>query len=182
MLHLDSGFQLRLGHSPRVIPPIVPNNLDPELKDTPEAIHAETIISKLKMDVDEAKDNLLQAKKFQTFFANKTRHADFAFTVGDKVMLSTLHRCQEYKSKGDDRVAKFFPQYDGPYIIIMHTRRLQTIRWNSLIHQTSFQPFTLLNWNHISQMTPSYFPHAKWLNRSQSWQIKDSKNISSRKS
>jgi hypothetical protein len=73
---------------------------------------------KLKTDVNKAKDNLLRTKKFQTFFMNKTRHANFAFAVGDKVMLLTLHCRQEYKSKGDDRVAKFFPQYDGPYIII----------------------------------------------------------------
>jgi hypothetical protein len=113
-----SGFQLRLGRSPRIIPPIVTDDLDPELKDTPEAIRAEMIISKLNTDVDEAKDNLLRAKVFQSHFANKTRRADFKFAVGDKVMLSTLHRRQEYKSKGDGRVAKFFPRYDGPYIII----------------------------------------------------------------
>ncbi|KIM80282.1 hypothetical protein PILCRDRAFT_56566, partial [Piloderma croceum F 1598] len=101
-----SRFQLHLGCSPHVIPPIIPNNLNSELKDTPEAICAETIIAKLKMDIDKAKDNLLWAKESQTFFANKTRCADFAFAVGDKVMLLTLHRWQEYRSKGDDCVAK----------------------------------------------------------------------------
>jgi hypothetical protein len=103
-----SRFQLCLGRSPRIIPPIVTNDLNSELKDTPEAIRAEMIISKLNTDVDEAKDNLLWAKVFQTHFANKTRRADFAFAVGNKVMLSTLHRRQEYKSKGDGRVTKFF--------------------------------------------------------------------------
>jgi hypothetical protein len=33
-------------------------------------------------------------------------------------MLSTLHRCQEYKKKGEHWVAKFFLRYDGPYVII----------------------------------------------------------------
>jgi len=33
-------------------------------------------------------------------------------------MLSTLHRRQEYKHKGEKRAAKFFPRYDGPYVII----------------------------------------------------------------
>lgn len=33
-------------------------------------------------------------------------------------MLSTLHRRQEFKKKGEKRAAKFFPRYDGPYKII----------------------------------------------------------------
>ena len=33
-------------------------------------------------------------------------------------MLSTLHRRQEFKRKGEKRAAKFFPRYDGPYKII----------------------------------------------------------------
>jgi hypothetical protein len=32
--------------------------------------------------------------------------------------LSTLHRQQEYKSKGDGHVTKFFPRYDSPYTVI----------------------------------------------------------------
>jgi hypothetical protein len=61
------------------------------------------------MDVDKAKDNLLWAKVFQTYFANKMRCADFSLVIGDKVMLSTLHLRREYKSKGDGHAAKFFP-------------------------------------------------------------------------
>ena len=33
-------------------------------------------------------------------------------------MLGTFHRCQDYKRKGDDRVTKFFPRWDGPYTVI----------------------------------------------------------------
>ena len=33
-------------------------------------------------------------------------------------MLSTLHRRQEFKKKGEKRAAKFFPRFDGPYQII----------------------------------------------------------------
>ena len=121
-----SRFQLRLGRSPHVIPPIVTNDLNSELKDTPEAIRAEMIISKLKMDIDEAKDNLLRAKVVQTHFANKTRCTGFAFTVGDKVMLSTLHHRQEYKLKGDGCVAKFFPTMMDHTLLLMHIQRCLT--------------------------------------------------------
>jgi hypothetical protein len=37
--------------------------------------------------------------------------------VGDWVLLSTLHRQQEYKKKGEKHVAKFFPRWDGPFRI-----------------------------------------------------------------
>jgi Chromo (CHRromatin Organisation MOdifier) domain len=70
------------------------------------------------MDVAEAKDNLLLAKIFQTHHANIHRSPEPPFQVGDKVMLSTLHRRQEFKKKGEKRAAKFFPRYDGPYNII----------------------------------------------------------------
>ena len=38
-------------------------------------------------------------------------------------MLSTLHRRREHKLKGEKQVAKFMPQFDGPYLIIdMHKK------------------------------------------------------------
>ena len=113
-----SGFHLRLGRSPLIIPPIVPSLLEPNLKDTPEALHVESIITKLVSDMNEAKYNLLQAKVFQTHFANKSRRADFNFAICDKFMLLTLHCHQEYETKGDGCAANFFPCFDGPYIII----------------------------------------------------------------
>ena len=70
------------------------------------------------MDVNKAKDNLLQAKIFQSFYANQHRSPDPPFKIGDEVMLSTLHRQQEFKKKGEKRAAKFFPRFDGPYQII----------------------------------------------------------------
>jgi hypothetical protein len=73
-------------------------------------------------DVAEAKDNLLQAKVFQTHYANLNRSPEFPFTIGDKVMLSPLHCRQEFKKKGEKWAANFFPRYDGLYNIIdVHT-------------------------------------------------------------
>jgi hypothetical protein len=110
-----SPFQLRLGRSPRVIPPIVPEALN--IVPSTDAEQAEKLISQIALDVEEAKDNLLQAKIFQSHYANQHRGADPKYAVGDKVMLSTLHRRNEYKKKGEKRVAKFFPRYDGPYTV-----------------------------------------------------------------
>jgi hypothetical protein len=112
-----SNFQIRLGHSPHLIPPIVPTTIVVPCSDTAESLRAQDLITKLETDVAEARDNLIQAKVFQTYYANQSQSPDFPFKIGDKVMLSTLHRHQEYKKKGEKRAAKFFPRYDGPYNI-----------------------------------------------------------------
>ena len=46
------------------------------------------------------------------------RSPNIPFKVGDKVMLSTLHRRQQFKKKGEKQAAKFLPHYDRPYNII----------------------------------------------------------------
>ena len=111
-----SGFQLRLGRSPRIIPPIVPTSLPDDLRSAASA--AENVINRLTNDVADAKDNLLLAKTVQATYANKSRGREIVYQPGDKVMLSTFHRRRDYKRKGDDRAAKFFPRWDGPYTII----------------------------------------------------------------
>jgi len=85
---------------------------------TDETGHARKLIIDLQTDVNKAKDNLLQAKVFQSFYANQHRSLELLFEIGDEVMLSTLHRRQECKKKGEKRAAKFFPRYDSPYHII----------------------------------------------------------------
>jgi hypothetical protein len=40
-----------------------------------------------------------------------------AYLVGDKVMLVTLHRRREFKAGDKNRVAKFFPRWDGPFTV-----------------------------------------------------------------
>ena len=84
-----SGFQLHLGHSPRIIPRIVPSHLSPELQSAGPA--AKAVIMQLQNDVADARDNLLLTKIAQAHHA-KTSHADkIIYKVGDKVMLSTFH-------------------------------------------------------------------------------------------
>jgi hypothetical protein len=109
-----SGFQLRMERSPHVIPPLVPGHVrEPGM----EEITAWDIISKIEADIADAKDALLGAKILQAFYSNKSRGREDAYFVGDKVMLATLYRHREYKAGDMSRVAKFFPQWDGPYMV-----------------------------------------------------------------
>jgi hypothetical protein len=111
-----SGFQLHLGRSPRLIPPMVPTDLPDNLRSA--APTAEDVISQIRTDVMEAQDNLLQAKIFQEHYANSNCADKFVYHVNDQVILSTFNRRREYHKKGDKRVAKFFPRWDGPYRVI----------------------------------------------------------------
>ena len=81
-------------------------------------ISAREIIENLQNDVADARDNLILAKIFQSYFANPKRAIDPVFKIGDKVMLNTLHCQKDYKSKGQHRASKFMPRYDGPYEIV----------------------------------------------------------------
>jgi hypothetical protein len=111
-------FQLRFSRSPRLIPPLMVNAPGNELPDLPEVTRAKAIIERIDADVAEARDNLTLAKIGQVNAANQHHGKEEVFEVGDRVMLSTLHRRQEYKSKHAKRVAKFFPCFDGPYTIM----------------------------------------------------------------
>jgi len=119
-----SPFQLRMGRSPRVIPPLI-MDADNEVED----IRAAEVIKRLEADVDEAKDNLLMAKISQSIQVNMDRTDDFPLKIGDRVLLSTLHRRNDYKSKDSKRVAKFMPRFDGPYTItkVDHTHSTVTL-------------------------------------------------------
>lgn len=107
-----SPFMLRLGLSPRVIPPLVdapPHNVPTSAVD---------IITRLNHITAEAKDNLLTAKISQTIQANTHHRPDREFAVNDSVFLSTSNHRKGYMHSGDNRVAKFMPQFDGPYEVI----------------------------------------------------------------
>jgi hypothetical protein len=113
-----SGFQLRLGRSPRLIPPLVLERLLSELAGTTEAERARVLIEKMENDTAKAGDRLWQAKVNQAHHTNKSQAAEDVFAVGDRVMLSTVHQHREYAKKGEKCSAKFFPHFDGLYDII----------------------------------------------------------------
>jgi len=119
-----SPFQLRMGRSPRIIPPLV----DREKADpTPEAQRAWELMKNMKQVSMEAQDNLLRAKISQPAQANKSRTLTFPFSIGGRVRLSTLNRRHEFKGSGEKRVAKFMPRYDGPYTIVDIDERNSTV-------------------------------------------------------
>lgn len=109
-----SGFQIRMGRSPRIIPPLVPGIVT---EPPAEEKAAREIILQIEADITDAKDALLGVKILQAFYMNKSRGCEDSYTVGDKVMLATLHRCREYKAGDKSRVTKFFPRWDGPYTV-----------------------------------------------------------------
>ena len=109
-----SPFHLRFGRSPRVLPPLLNSPPNP----SSDYISAREVINNLQNDVADARDNLILAKISQAHFANPKTSQPHLYEIGQNVMLSTLHRRNEYKTKGQHRAAKFMPRYDGPYQII----------------------------------------------------------------
>ena len=110
-----SGFQLHLGRSPWVIPPLIPSLLTPEQTDCWPLIS--DLIDCLNTDVTDAWDNLLLVKITQMHHANKFCTLDPLSNIGDLVMFLTSNWCHEYKKKGEKRTTKFFPCWDDPYHI-----------------------------------------------------------------
>ncbi|OJT04974.1 Transposon Ty3-G Gag-Pol polyprotein [Trametes pubescens] len=109
-----SRFQLHLGRSPKLIPPL----FAPTAPTSSPTVDADKLLRQIESDVFEARDNLLLAKLAQASSANAHRGADPAFKVGEHVWLSTFHRRRDYMQRGDHRVAKFMVRYDGPYEIL----------------------------------------------------------------
>jgi hypothetical protein len=112
-----SPFQLRMGRSPRIIPPLITDTAKDESK-TPEGFVAVELFRQLELDVMDAQDRLLAAKVNQAHYANDSRTPEIPYQIGDLVLMSTENRRRAYKSKGDGRVAKFMPRFDGPYEVV----------------------------------------------------------------
>ncbi|KAJ8580336.1 hypothetical protein M405DRAFT_701891, partial [Rhizopogon salebrosus TDB-379] len=98
-----SPFQLHMGRSPRMLPPIIPGD---KVAEELDAARARALVTQLEQDVMEAQDNLLAAKSAQASNVNRHRSTNLVFQEGDRVMLATKHRRREYIQKGDNRVAK----------------------------------------------------------------------------
>jgi hypothetical protein len=93
-----SNFQIRLGCSLHLMPPIVPTTVTIPRSDAAEVLCAQDLITTIKTDVAEARNNLIQAKVFQTHYANQNRSLDLPFKIDDHVMLSRIQK--EGREKG----------------------------------------------------------------------------------
>ena len=137
-------FQLRFGRSPRVLPPLFPSD-----NHSPADKLAADLIRRMQLDVADAQDHLISAKVSQAFQANKTRTNSFPFKVGDRVVLSTLHRRRDIKAGDPNRVAKFMPRFDGPYTIKNTDERHSTVTLDlpnlpnffPIFHTSELRPF-----------------------------------------
>lgn len=109
-----SGFQLKMGRSPRLVPPFSVEGFPDAPLDQKQAM---LVLQQLQLDLLTAKDNLIAAKTAQAFTANGAVNQWPVFEVGEQVMLSTQNRRREYKGVNGDRVAKLMPRFDGPYKI-----------------------------------------------------------------
>ena len=99
--------------------------MKPTLNSPPHSTH--NVIKQLQNDVLEAQDNLLQAKISQSVKVNKHCSLIFPFTVGSHVRLTTLHRQNKYKAKGEKHLAKFMPRFDGPYTVVNTDQKHSTV-------------------------------------------------------
>lgn len=89
-----SGFQLRSGFSPRLIPPLVPNL---PAKASEHEFNAHEFLTNIQVDVLEAQDCLLSAKIDQVRSHNHHCRADPTFQLNNRVLLKTKHQKNEYK-------------------------------------------------------------------------------------
>ena len=108
-----SPFQLCMGRSPRIIPPLTMRPTMTPLG--PSA--ASALIDRIHLDSLTAADALLATKVSQAEFANRHRKPGPTFRIGDCILLSTFHRRCDFHSRNTSRVAKFMPCYDGPYTV-----------------------------------------------------------------
>ncbi|KAJ3575561.1 hypothetical protein NP233_g1018 [Leucocoprinus birnbaumii] len=108
-----TGFQLRMGFSPRVIPAMIKQTAELETESPAQ------MLDRLAKITADAQDNLFMAKVNQAAQANKHRTDNFPFSIGDQVLLSTKNRFKEIQGlSGDKIVSKLAPRFDGPYEII----------------------------------------------------------------
>jgi len=91
---------------------------------------------------------MIWAKISQSLAANEHHTNEFLFVKGGQVVLSTLHRWQDYKAKGEKRVAKFMPHFDGPYLVTDTAPEISTVTINLPNHPNTFPTF------HTSQVRP----------------------------
>ena len=160
MINMSTGFsnfQLHLGRSLCIIPPLVPNTLPPNVCSV--AAQAENLLTELTLDINKAQDNLLTAKAYQAHSKNTCHAPKVIYNVSDHVMLSTLHRHKEYWKKGDECAAKLFPQWDSPYTITHTCPESSNCTLNMKGHNLIYPTYHASELKHHVPNNPLLFPN-----------------------
>jgi len=150
-----SSFQLLMGRSPRLIPPLLATT---DADRSTESDHAMELIERIKWDVEDAKDHLLEAKCMQAFYVNRDCGEEDVFKIGDKVMLSTLHRRREFTANDPSRIAKFIPHFDGPYSIVNSMPEFSAYTLDLPNAPNIFPTFHSSQLKHFTENDASLFP------------------------
>uniref|UniRef100_A0A0W0FI49 Uncharacterized protein n=1 Tax=Moniliophthora roreri TaxID=221103 RepID=A0A0W0FI49_MONRR len=98
-------------------------NLPDTLGASQDAAAATQFLEQMQLTEHKAKDNLLAAKVIQAFQADK--HCGH----------------QDCFQKGEDQVAKFFPQFDGPYEVVEAHPETDCYTLDILHHLNTFPVF-----------------------------------------
>ena len=138
-------FQLCFGHSPRLLPPLFPSSQTTTMEQL-----AMELLTWMTATISKAQDNLISAKISQASQANKKHSLTFPFKIGDRVVLSTLHCHHEFRAGDSNRVAKFMPCFDGPFVIKDTDEKHSTVTLDlpnlpnifPVFHSSEVKPFT----------------------------------------
>ena len=161
-VHASTGFtpfQLRLGRSPRMLPPLL--DVDVHRAAAEFGLSAEqagALIRRLETYTMEAQDNLQLAKSQQALYADVHRSPEVPHSVGENVLLSTFHRRRDYMQRGDHRVAKFMVRYDGPYRVIQAWPDSSTYTLDLPEHMNVFPTFHASLLRPYRANDPTLFP------------------------
>ena len=145
-------FQLHFGKSPQILPPITCQNPDTDEATT----NTNEIMHHMQAMEMEAQDHLIEAKTSQASVVNAYHDLSFPFTVGDWVMLSTMHCRHEYKSTDLRCTTKFMPHFDGPYHIVATDEKHSTVTLDLPDNPQMFLVFHTFKVKHFNELFPDH--------------------------
>ncbi|KAF8228676.1 hypothetical protein L208DRAFT_1020552, partial [Tricholoma matsutake] len=87
----ESPFFLKTGHSPWLLPPLIPPETSDAHPPGTEEARACTLLAEIEEAVQGARDSMLAVKISQAHHANLHRSPDPMFAIGNHIMFATAH-------------------------------------------------------------------------------------------